>query len=68
MLSSMGQRGNAGRAKEIGFAAYLAKPVKRSQLYDCLGTAIGIPTKKGERESLKDSFPAIKRCNRPCEI
>ncbi len=51
MLNSMGQRGVAARAKEIGCAAYLARPVKRSQLYDCLRTIIGLPTEEGERKS-----------------
>jgi len=45
MLTSIGQRGDAKRAKQIGFAAYLTKPVKRSQLYECIRTALGIPTK-----------------------
>ncbi len=45
MLTSIGQRGDAKKAKEIGFAAYLTKPVKRSQLYECLRTALGISTK-----------------------
>ncbi len=44
MLTSMGQRGDAGRAKEIGFAAYLNKPVKQSQVYDCLATVTGRQT------------------------
>ncbi len=41
MLSSMGQRGDAARSCEIGFAAYLTKPVKQSQLYDCLVSVAG---------------------------
>jgi PAS domain S-box-containing protein len=36
MLTSLGQRGDAIRMKEIGFSAYLNKPVKQAQLYDCL--------------------------------
>ena len=40
MLSSMGQRGDASRMMTIGFEAYLTKPVKRSQLYDCLNSII----------------------------
>ncbi len=36
MLTSIGERGDAARLKEIGFAAYLTKPIKQSQLYDCL--------------------------------
>jgi len=36
MLTSQGMRGDAARMKEIGFAAYLTKPIRRSQLFDCL--------------------------------
>ena len=32
MVSSMGTRGDASRLKNIGFAAYLTKPIKQSQL------------------------------------
>ncbi len=41
LVSSQGQRGDAKRMEEIGFAAYLTKPVKSSQLRDCLALAIG---------------------------
>jgi CheY-like chemotaxis protein/HPt (histidine-containing phosphotransfer) domain-containing protein len=41
MLTSIGQAGDAARLKEIGFAAYLTKPVKQSQLYDCLAKVTG---------------------------
>jgi two-component system sensor histidine kinase/response regulator len=41
MMTSMGRRGDAKRLEAIGFAAYLTKPVKQSQLYDCLATVIG---------------------------
>jgi len=41
MLTSWGRRGDAARMKEIGFSAYLTKPVKHSQLFDCLVTVLG---------------------------
>ena len=41
MLTSRGMRGDAAEIKEIGFAAYLTKPVKRTQLFDCLVTVFG---------------------------
>ncbi len=40
MLTSWGQRGDAAKASEMGFAAYLTKPVKRSELFDCLVTVL----------------------------
>ncbi|MDZ7260972.1 MAG: response regulator [candidate division KSB1 bacterium] len=49
MLTSVGDRGDASRLKNIGFSAYLTKPVKQSQLYDCLATVINqksIPSRK----------------------
>ncbi len=36
LLTLMGSRGDASRAQEIGFSAYLTKPVKQFQLFDCL--------------------------------
>ena len=42
MMTSMGRRGDAKRLEGLGFSAYLTKPVKQSQLYDCLSTVIGV--------------------------
>jgi signal transduction histidine kinase/CheY-like chemotaxis protein/HPt (histidine-containing phosphotransfer) domain-containing protein len=41
MMTSYGKRGDAKRLKALGFSAYLTKPVKQSQLYDCLATILG---------------------------
>ena len=41
MLTSIGRRGDADRFQELGFAAYLIKPVKKLQLFDCLGIVSG---------------------------
>ncbi len=41
MMTSLGLRGDAKRLEEIGFSAYLTKPVKQSQLHDCLATVLG---------------------------
>jgi two-component system, sensor histidine kinase and response regulator len=40
MLSFVGERGDMARLRELGFAAYLTKPIKQSQLYDCLGAVL----------------------------
>ncbi len=40
MMTSAGTRGDAVRLEKAGFAAYLTKPVKQSQLHDCLVTVL----------------------------
>jgi len=40
MMTAMGARGDTKRFEEIGFAAYLSKPVKPSMLYQCLATIV----------------------------
>jgi signal transduction histidine kinase/DNA-binding response OmpR family regulator len=54
LLTSMGKRGDAKRIEEIGFAAYLTKPVKQSQLYDCLATVTGM-----KKELVRDQASTI---------
>jgi len=50
MLTSVGNRGDAARLEEAGFEAYLTKPIKQSNLYDCiamvLGGASGLPPRE----------------------
>jgi two-component system, sensor histidine kinase and response regulator len=36
MLASHGCRGDASKMKNVGFAAYLTKPVDEAQLYECI--------------------------------
>jgi two-component system, sensor histidine kinase and response regulator len=54
LMTSMGQRGDAKRLEEIGFAAYLTKPIRQSKLYDCLATVTGV-----QKEAAKDRPVAI---------
>jgi signal transduction histidine kinase/DNA-binding response OmpR family regulator len=41
MLTSMGQRGEARLLRDIGFSAYLVKPLDSSLLLECLETVLG---------------------------
>jgi signal transduction histidine kinase/HPt (histidine-containing phosphotransfer) domain-containing protein len=41
MVTSLGQRGDVAALEQIGFAGYLAKPVRQSQLYDCIALVLG---------------------------
>jgi two-component system, sensor histidine kinase and response regulator len=43
MLSSVGQRGDALRCRELGVAAYLSKPVRQSVLLDAVLAALARP-------------------------
>ena len=49
MLTSVGQRGDAHKFQQAGFSAYLTKPVKVSQLYDCLATVLGVASGGSEQ-------------------
>jgi PAS domain S-box-containing protein len=40
LLTSFGQRGDGAAAREAGIAAYLTKPVRQSQLFDCLANVV----------------------------
>jgi two-component system sensor histidine kinase/response regulator len=41
MMTSLRLRGSAERLTSIGFSACLTKPVRQSQLFDCLATVLG---------------------------
>lgn len=53
LLSSFGQRGHGEVARQFGVAAYLTRPVRQSQLFDCLATVMG--KLKGESGGLETS-------------
>ncbi|MFL6208777.1 MAG: response regulator [Pyrinomonadaceae bacterium] len=44
LLTSYGERGHGATAREAGVAAYLTKPVRQSQLFDCLTDVISRAT------------------------
>lgn len=41
MLTSLAMRGDTERLNRYGFSAYLTKPVKKLQLFECLSTLLG---------------------------
>ncbi len=49
MLTSLVNRGDTKRLEAIGFAAYLNKPIKQTQLLDCLRIVIGEDRKDTDR-------------------
>jgi signal transduction histidine kinase/DNA-binding response OmpR family regulator len=52
MMTSVGKRGDARRFKEIGFTAYLTKPVKLLQFHSCLSMISGLQKEMpGDRSS-----------------
>jgi PAS domain S-box-containing protein len=44
LLTSRGLRGDAARARSVGFDAYLTKPIKQSQLFDAVRSVFGKQT------------------------
>ena len=51
VMSSIGARGDAARLHELGFSAYLTKPVKQSHLYDCLAKVNGQTITEGREKA-----------------
>ena len=63
LLTSMGRRGDAALFRELGFAAYLTKPVKHSVFLDCLKRLLTTSGKEPEsgtfmtRPALEERVP-----------
>ena len=64
MLTSAGQPGDAARCRELGVAAYLPKPINRSELRDALVQALSTPVADAKapalvtRHSLREARPS----------
>jgi CheY-like chemotaxis protein/HPt (histidine-containing phosphotransfer) domain-containing protein len=58
LLTAHGQRGDAKRFQDVGYSAYLLKPVSQSDLQDCLSLLIQTPDRRNKplitRHSLRD--------------
>ena len=66
ILSSTGQRGDAARCRELGVAAYLTKPIRKSDLRDAILSVLGAmsepskPSPLVTRHSLRESRRALR--------
>lgn len=59
ILTSVGQRGDAKKFKNLGCSAYLTKPVRQSQLLDALAEALVEVEEPGKKAEEKPSRPDI---------
>jgi PAS domain S-box-containing protein len=55
LLTSAGERGDGIRARTVGIAAYLSKPVRQSQLFDCLISVMSRPSDSESARRLNSS-------------
>jgi PAS domain S-box-containing protein len=58
LLTSAGRSEDVARAKTVGVAATLSKPVKQSELWDAIATALNVP---GRLKSRASSLPAAAK-------
>jgi signal transduction histidine kinase/DNA-binding response OmpR family regulator len=58
LLTSRGIRGDAARARDVGFDAYLTKPIKQCQMYDAVTSVFG---KKPAAKKEASKAPIITR-------
>jgi CheY-like chemotaxis protein/HPt (histidine-containing phosphotransfer) domain-containing protein len=62
VLTSMGLRGDAAEARRAGIEAYMSKPVRQSELFDCLATLMGRDARETgllTKHSLSEGRPAF---------
>ena len=67
MLSSVGERGDAQRCKELGVAAYLTKPIRQSDLLDALLAILAGPATAPQQSALVTRH-SVRESQRPLRI
>ena len=65
MLTSAGQPGDARRCRELGFAAYLCKPVSQTELLDVVASAL---QSAGKHRALEIARPIERREGRSLHV
>ena len=63
MLTSAGQRGDARRCMNVGITAYCLKPIKQSELFEIISTALNKSSEGSKRPALvtRHSVREVKR-------
>jgi signal transduction histidine kinase/CheY-like chemotaxis protein len=67
MLTSAGQPGDAARCRALGVAAYLSKPIKRSELRDAIESALGLESAERDRPALVTRH-SLREARRPGRV
>src|SRR6202008_2448922 len=65
MLTSYGDRGGSTAAQQLGIAAYLAKPIRQSALFECLANVVRTPDVHKPVESVVVMTKAPEIENKP---
>ncbi len=61
MLTSFGARGHGAAARDAGVAAYMTKPVRQSQLFDCLANVISVANTPPPQNTLSAPAKLVTR-------
>jgi two-component system sensor histidine kinase/response regulator len=61
MLTSSGQGSDVARARELGIAAYLTKPVKQSDLFNAIQSVASLPTMGAEVALTSSATEPLRR-------
>ncbi len=61
MLTSFGTHGDSQGARDAGIAAYFAKPIRQSQLYNTLSTVLEPPTAPTQPEPAPTTAPTVAK-------
>ena len=61
LMPSFGKRGHGTIARRVGIAGYLIKPVKQTDLFNCIADVLGEPQKPGRPENVQATSNLVTR-------